>query len=409
MHHVISSEKKPIKIWADTLDDNALDQAKNLANLPFIHSHVALMADSHLGYGMPIGGVIATKDVVIPNAVGVDCGCGMIFTKTNIPVSSVRDVVQEHNTTLLHLMTDKVKRIIPLGFSKHKMPQEWSGFQTAPDTRLIQDNLENAALSLGTLGGGNHFIEFQSSEDGMLCLMIHSGSRNLGKQICDYYNKKAKELNKKWNSSVDPSHDLAFLPIGETATEEYLDAMTFALRFASMNRTLMMERLKSLVFNLVEKYHGDMVFETTMSHNVHHNYAALEKHYGQNVWVHRKGATSARAGEYGIIPGSQGTKSYIVIGKGNRESFTSCSHGAGRLMGRNKAREFLNLDSERQKLDDLGVIHSLGSKNDLDEAPGAYKDIAKVMANQADLVSIEMVLTPLAVVKGPGKQKRKKK
>lgn len=389
---IITTEKIPIKIWTDEIENGALEQAKNLANLPFAFKHVAIMPDTHQGFGMPIGGVLATKDVIIPNAVGVDIGCGMCAVKT-----SLTSIDKE---TLKKIMGE-IRKAIPVGFNKHKEAQK--GIltpklffeQSQPDTIFLKE-YDNAELSLGTLGGGNHFIEIQKGNDGHIWIMIHSGSRNLGLKVAEHYNKIAIEKNKEWFSNTQK--ELNFLPIDSKEGQDYLREMEYCVEFALANRKLMMDRVKEVFIKELHNQNSNIFFDDMI--NIAHNYARLENHYGENVWVHRKGATSAREGEIGIIPGSQGTKSYIVKGKGNPESFMSCSHGAGRKMGRNEAIKNLNLEEEIKKLDDVGVIHAIRGQKDLDEAPGSYKDIDVVMENQKDLVEILVELTPLAVIKG---------
>ena len=384
---VISTEKKPIKMWLNDIEDGALSQAKNLANLPFAFKHIAIMPDSHQGYGMPIGGVLATKGVIIPNAVGVDIGCGMCAVKTSL--------TNLDTETLKHIMGE-IRKVIPVGFNKHNEKQDEKLMPEAPDFLPIICSREynNALKSLGTLGGGNHFIEIQKGNDNHIWIMIHSGSRNLGKQVADYYNKIAIELNKKWHSSIDTKHELAFLPIDSDEGRDYINEMNYCVDFALANRKLMMENIKA-IFDRACSYpeYDEMI-------NIAHNYARMENHFGENVMVHRKGATLATEDTIGIIPGSQGTKSYIVKGKGNPESFNSCSHGAGRKMGRGQAQRDLNLEDEVKRLDDMGVIHAIRGDKDLDEAPGAYKDIDEVMENQKDLVEVLVELTPLGVIKG---------
>jgi tRNA-splicing ligase RtcB len=253
--------------------------------------------------------------------------------------------------------------------------------------------LGKAKYQLGTLGGGNHFIEIQKGDDGYIWIMLHSGSRNFGLKIANVYHKKASALCSKWYSYL-PDKDLAFLPIDTPEAKEYLEAMDYALSFAKENRYLMMNNIKTCFRDVISNIaYGDLT-------DVHHNYANMENHFGTNVMVHRKGATSAKLGEKGIIPGSQGTASYIVEGLGNPQSFMSCSHGAGRKMGRKQASRELNLKNEIEKLDAQGIIHSIRTKDDLDEASGAYKDIDVVMRNQEDLVKILVKLKPIAVIKG---------
>lgn len=390
MKKVILSEKIPIKVWMDSIDEKTMEQVVNLANLPFAFKHICLMPDAHSGYGMPIGGVLAADGVIVPNAVGVDIGCGMCAVKTNLPLSKVP------KAKLIRIVND-IRRRIPVGFNHHKkaqdpglMPQN----HNANELQVIERQYKSALRQVGTLGGGNHFIEIQKDTEGFIWIMVHSGSRNLGKQVADFYNKKAKQLNKLWYSSVSASADLAFLPFRSDEAHQYYNEMRYCVDFAFANRKLMMERIQEIFIEIFPTVDfGDMI-------NIAHNYAAWENHFGKDVVVHRKGATSARKGEIGIIPGSQGTNSYITEGLGNPESFNSCSHGAGRVMGRKEAIRSLSLKEEQRKLDARGILHSVNSPRDLDEAPSAYKNISEVMANQQDLVKIKVELSPLAVVKG---------
>jgi tRNA-splicing ligase RtcB len=376
-----------IKSWCENPEDGAIQQAKNLARLPFAFKQICLMPDTHQGYGMPIGGVIATQGVVVPNAVGVDIGCGMCAVKT-----SLTDIDIES----LKKIMGKIRNRIPLGFNKHQEPQDVS--LMPPEGlmgQVVDREFLNAQLSLGTLGGGNHFIEIQKGEDGHIWIMVHSGSRNLGKQVADFYNKKAVAINERYFSSVPKEWELAFLPMDSDEGNEYLKEMEYCVDFALANRSLMVDRIKGIFRDEII----DISFIPNMI-NIAHNYAVMEHHFGKNVLVHRKGATRAKLGELGIIPGSQGTSSYIVRGKGNEESFMSCSHGAGRRMGRKEAERTLNLEEEKKKLDDKGILHAIRGVSDLDEAAGAYKPIEIVMEEQKDLVDIVVKLEPLAVIKG---------
>jgi len=303
-------------------------------------------------------------------------------------------------TSLKSIEKDSLKSImkeirgrIPLGFNHHKEKMNWSGFDKAPDLKIIQQELDAAHYQLGTLGGGNHFLEIQNGSDGFIWIMLHSGSRNFGLKIAKEYHAKAVELCNRWHSDI-PDKDLSFLPMDTKEAHEYFNAMKFALDFAKENRFRMVEAIKKSFYAIIP----EICFDETI--NIHHNYAALESHFGLDVIVHRKGATSAKEGQTGLIPGSQGTKSYVVKGKGNRESFMSCSHGAGRKLGRKQAQRELDLATEKKRLDDLGIIHAIRKVNDLDEAAGAYKDISVVMDNQKDLVDIVVELCPLAVIKG---------
>jgi len=380
----IETERLPIKLWLHTLDEGALKQARNLANLNYAFHHIALMPDTHEGFGMPIGGVLATRDVVIPNAVGVDIGCGMNAVKTSL------EGLDRHEMTGI---MEELRERIPTGFRHHRKKQDWEGFSRAPDVEIVQRELESAMYQLGTLGGGNHFIELQKGSDGFIWIMLHSGSRNFGYTIAgEFYRRAKREAEEK---GLDlPDIQLAPLFLGTESADEYLSSMDFALEFARASREHMLERVKEAVRGC----RPEVVFGRQI--NIHHNFAALEDHFGQTVCVHRKGATSAGSGELGIIPGSQGTKSYIVRGLGNPDSFRSCSHGAGRIMGRREARRSLDLAGEREKLESRGILHSLMSVGDLDEASGAYKDIEEVMDLQEDLVEELVELSPLGVVKG---------
>ena len=400
--NVIKKEnyKVPVFSWCPEIEENAMEQIDNLVRLPFVFNRVAVMSDCHSGFGMPIGGVLATMGVVIPNAVGVDIGCGMCAVKTSLT---------EIDTETLKKIMGEIRKVIPLGFNKHDNGQD----ECLIPYRLLSEMIEkypvvskeynNALKSLGTLGGGNHFIEIQKGSDGYIWIMIHSGSRNLGKQVADYYNKLAVELNRKWFSDVPKEWELAFLPVDSEEGQSYIREMNYCVDFALANRQLMMDRIMEVFENIIGSDFNNITskeFNNVDIINIAHNYARLENHFGENVWVHRKGATLATENTIGIIPGSQGTKSYIVKGKGNKESFMSCSHGAGRKMSRTKAIKELDLEKEIKMLDDLGVIHGIRNKEDLDEAPSSYKNIDEVMENQKDLVEILVELTPLAVIKG---------
>lgn len=387
MKSVISTERYPIKLWLDDAEEGALQQAKNLANFPFVEGWVALMPDAHQGYGMPIGGVVALRDVVVPNAVGVDIGCGMCAAQ-----SSLSFIEKD----LLKRVMGRVREEVPVGFNHHQKRQ----FEKLPidrevgDLKIVSNEYQSALHQVGTLGGGNHFIEFQMGSDGFVWVMIHSGSRNLGKKVADHYNREAKEYGEIHRRFVVPKEwDLAYLPIDTPIGQAYLGEMQFCVEFAEVSRGLMLKRIQEIMMEEVGATFSREI-------NIAHNYAALETHLGKEVWVHRKGATKAGWGETGIIPGSQGTKSYLVKGLGNSESFNSCSHGAGRRMGRKAAQRALTLTEEVKRLDDLGVVHAIRSSRDLDEAPGAYKDISVVMGNQEDLVRVLVELTPLGVIKG---------
>ncbi len=391
------STKLPIKSWCNTLEEGALTQAINLSNLPFAFKHIALMPDTHQGYGMPIGGVLAAKDYIIPNAVGVDIGCGMCAIKTKFQDELSKEAV-------MSIMAG-IRQVVPMGVGQnHSTPCNDSEMPKMHGTDFVMQIYDAAKYQMGTLGSGNHFVELQRDEENYLWIMLHSGSRKFGKSICDHYNAIAKKLNQKYFSTVDPRHDLAFLHLHSVDGEDYYRDMMYATEFALLNRSKMMDAIMEVLQDCISKYEKktllfDEVNEQSLV-NIHHNYAALENHFNHNVIVHRKGATRARFGETGIIPGSQGSSSYIVEGLGNNDSFTSCSHGAGRQMGRKQAQRTLNLEAEIKRMDDQGIVHGMTSTNDLDEATGAYKDIDIVMEEQKDLVKILYKLRPVASLKG---------
>ena len=381
----------PVKVWAKYVDPHAWKEIDNLSRLPFIYHHLAFMPDVHGGMGMPIGGVLASKKVVVPNAVGVDIGCGMCAVKTNLKADEIsRDVIRKE-------IMSGIRARIPLGMDHHKDLQDEAFMPQGHDIdnlHVVSRQYVSARRQVGTLGGGNHFIELQKDDEGYLWIMLHSGSRNLGKQVGDYYNKMAKELNAMYHTAVDPSWQMHFLPLGSKEFTAYWKEMSYCVDFALCNRQLMMDRIQEIITDAIP----EVQFEPMI--NIAHNYAAWENHYGEDVIVHRKGAVRARAGEIGIIPGSQGTSSYIVEGLGCPESFMSSSHGAGRLMSRTEAIKTLSLKKEIEMLDSKGIIHGIRSQNHLDEAASAYKNIDEVMANQQDLVKIVTRLSPIAVVKG---------
>ena len=388
---IISTENIPIKMWLNDIEEGALTQAKNLANLPFAFKHISIMPDSHQGYGMPIGGILATKKVIIPNAVGVDIGCGMCAVKTPWKIDDI-------DTNTIKKIMGKIREEIPVGFSHHSIKQDSNLMPDLPMPipKILLQEYESALKQIGTLGGGNHFIEIQKDNDNNIWIMIHSGSRNLGYKTARYYNELAIGLNGKWFAYVPKKWELAFLPIDSDEGKQYLQEMQYCVDFALANRKLMLNRVSNIFSNII----GWKKINLTQMINIAHNYATMENHFGTNVMIHRKGATSAREGQLGIIPGSQGTKSYIIKGKGNSDSFNSCSHGAGRTMSRTKARNTLNLEEEIKKMNSKGILHSIRSKKNLDEAPSAYKNIDIVMENQKDLVEIVVELTPLGVIKG---------
>jgi len=394
--------KLPIKSWCDDLEEKAMEQAVNLANHPVTEKHVALMPDCHVGYGMPIGGVIACRNAVIINAVGVDIGCGMIAVETDCSSEVFAEMKVRRD------FLNSIKELVPLGKGKaHKEKQTWDGFdrysEVVKDDNTITWPSKLDRKNLGSLGGGNHFIELQKDDNDKIWLMIHSGARNLGYRIANHYYKIAEEFNRTEGIEL-PDKELAFLYADSLDGMNYIRDMNFALEYALENRHRMMKCVKEKL----AKHIVNVNFLREI--NIHHNYAALEEHFGEEFWIHRKGATSAKKDEYGIIPGSMGTPSYIVRGLGNSESFMSCSHGAGRIMGRAEASRSLTVDECNEAMkgivcDRWNIIRKKRKGNtvenyDLSEAPQAYKDIDKVIESELDLIEPIVKLYPLGVLKG---------
>ena len=406
----LDTESLPIRSWCADVEPGALKQAENLSRHPALVSHVALMPDCHQGYGMPIGGVVAADQAVIPAAVGVDIGCGMRAVETDLPAERFADI------RFRRAFQERLKERIPVGEGvSHPDRQEWDGFESYIEHNKARAGLWPAKLdrmNLGTLGGGNHFIELQRStpvdgSDGELdggsriWLMIHSGSRNLGKRIEEHYHRIAARLCERFRVRL-PDPDLAFLPIEEEEGHDYFTDMLFALRYAEENRRRMMAAFKETV----AEFAPEATFVREL--DVHHNYAAVEEHGGRKVFVHRKGAPSAEKDELGIIPGSMGAASYIVRGLGNPDSFESCSHGAGRRMSRIAACTTLTPEQCDAALE--GIVYErwhaykkfgkAKGRLDLSEAPQAYKDIEDVIRSERDLVEPLVRLVPMASLKG---------
>jgi tRNA-splicing ligase RtcB len=396
---VLSKTRVPVKIWSDlsTVESSALDQLTNTANLPFVFKHVAAMPDVHLGHGATVGSVIATKGAICPAAVGVDIGCGMMAIKTNLDPAIVQDKIKE--------IRHSIERSVPVGFNKNSKilttVNNWKGWQTFADlnaTKLHKkgesDLLATCMAQLGTLGGGNHFIEVCLDLDNNVWVMLHSGSRNIGKSLAEMHIYGAKEEMKKMFISL-PDPDLAYYVEQTVQYDQYMFDLHWAQEYALANREEMMRRIiKDISYAI---YGEDGKVQKLMEVNCHHNYVSRENHYGENVLVTRKGAVRARSGDLGIIPGSMGAKSYIVKGLGNPESFNSCSHGAGRRMSRGEAKR-------RFTLDDLALqtagVECRKDEGIIDEIPGAYKDIDEVMANQSDLVEVVAQLKQVMCIKG---------
>lgn len=371
-----------------TLEDKARKQLMNLSEMPFIFSHIAVMPDAHWGMGSTVGSVIATKGAIIPAAVGVDIGCGMAAVKLKFKVDKLGDSLDK--------LRSSIERSIPVGFKTNKEIT----YRMVSSINLLMPNGEIASektlSQLGTLGGGNHFIEICADENNDAWIVLHSGSRNIGKTSAEKHINKAKGLMKEYFISL-PDPDLAYLVQGTPEFTDYIDDLLWCQEYAKQNRNEMMLRVLKDVSHHVfgeEKRYDHLV---EMRVDCHHNFTQQENHYGKNIWITRKGAVSAREGQLGIIPGSMGTRSYIVKGKGNLESFCSCSHGAGRAMSRNKAKKLFTLE------DHIKATQGVECRKDedvIDETPGAYKNIDAVMAAQSDLVDVVHTLKQILCVKG---------
>lgn len=406
-----NKQKVPIYSWVpeNKIEPDCLVQLQNVSNLPFVHKHVSCMPDVHLGNGTPIGCVYGSKDYVVIGSVGVDIGCGMRYLQTDIKWQDIKDIKNNDGQEIRKVILSTIMRNIPVGFNHHKTPQnEWltvaggiTDVAAIESTTIIAREYEKSLYQLGTLGGGNHFIELQQDELGRVAIMIHSGSRNLGKQVCDHYNKLARDINKLYFSSIPDNQELAFLPIASKEGIAYLAEMQLCLDFAYKNRELMMERAKNVFLNILEKYGNIKGITILKNIDVHHNYATMENHFGENVLVHRKGAVRARRTDNVIIPGSMGTASYVGYGLENQDSFNSCSHGSGRTMGRKEALRQFSAQHVMESMAKLDIVLLKPNKDDVaEECAEAYKDIEDVINNEKDLVEVTTRLTPLGVIKG---------
>jgi tRNA-splicing ligase RtcB len=395
MYEIIETGFAPIKAWFRDVpvEIEARKQLENIARLPFIFRHVAAMPDVHLGKGATVGSVIATKSAIVPAAVGVDIGCGMAAVMTNITGRELPD-------SLARIRRD-IEAAVPLGPNSHKevtknADKAWYGglklgWEAIEKKHPCISRKESAARQIGTLGGGNHFIELCLDEADRLWIMLHSGSRNVGNRIGAYFIDKAKEEIGRTDIRL-ADRDLAWLAEGTPLFDDYVEAVGWAQDYARTNREAMMAAVLKVL-----KRHFPQLEVTDVAVNCHHNYVQRERHFGENVWLTRKGAVRAAAGELGIIPGSMGTRSYIVRGKGSAESFESCSHGAGRTMSRTAAKKRFTLKDHEEATRGVECRKDGGV---LDETPKAYKDIDTVMAAQADLVDVVHTLRQVVCVKG---------
>lgn len=398
------TEGAPLKLWDShgAFEDSAMQQLRNVARLPFIHRHVAGMPDVHWGMGATVGSVIATKGAIVPAAVGVDIGCGMMAVRT--------DMTSQRLPENLHAVRSAIEAAVPHGRTDNGGKNDRGAWGDTPahveaDWSLMAGGLKkiidkhpkaashNTDRHLGTLGTGNHFIEVCLDEEDRVWLMLHSGSRGIGNKIGTYFIEAAKrEMERYFIGNYLPDKDLAYLVERTELFDDYVEAVGWAQNFAMMNRRVMMDAVVRACKSIL----GDFKL-TDEAVNCHHNYVEREHHFGENVLVTRKGAVRARAGDLGIIPGSMGTGSFIVEGLGNRDSFCSCSHGAGRRLSRGKAKKEITLEAHAEAM--KGIEARLDA-DVLDESPAAYKDIGAVMAAQNDLVAIKHRLRQVVNVKG---------
>ena len=399
----IETKGAHIKAWTHgvPIEDAALQQLKNVAALPFIHSHVAVMPDVHWGRGATVGSVIPTLGAIIPAAVGVDIGCGMMAVRTSLRA--------EHLPDNLAAIRSDIEAAVPHGRTDNGGRNDVGAWQAeAPASaqarwgvledgyKAVVDKHPKAAHPrglghLGTLGTGNHFIELCLDEEGRVWVMLHSGSRGVGNRFGSYFIERAKHEMRRWFVNL-PDAELAYFPEGTEGFIDYIRAVSWAQKYALANREVMMEAVLSV---LTSRWPD--LFATELAVNCHHNYVTKERHFGADVFVTRKGAVRAGAGDLGIIPGSMGAKSFIVRGKGNRDSFCTCSHGAGRAMSRSEAKRRFSLEDHA-----AATAHVECRKDEgvIDETPMAYKDIDAVMAAQSDLVEIVHTLRQVVCVKG---------
>ncbi|WGL16854.1 RtcB family protein [Microbulbifer bruguierae] len=386
----------PVKIFTSDIENSALQQLKNIAQLPIVYSHVAAMPDVHMGIGATVGSVIPTLGAIIPAAVGVDIGCGMNAVRTSLHAHQLPDNLKP--------LQDAIEAQVPVGFARHKQVHARENaaknlasgadllFARHPELlKKLRNPQETWVTQLGTLGGGNHFIEICLDEDNFVWVMLHSGSRGIGNAIGQHFIQLAKRDMEGHIHNL-PDRDLAYFQEGNPHFDEYVDAVHWAQEYARVNRQEMMK----LVLEVLQGQLPPFTL-TSEAINCHHNYVVREQHFGRDVFVTRKGAISAQHDQLGIIPGSMGTRSYIVRGRGNPEAFCSCAHGAGRRMSRTAARKrFTTRDLVAQTMG----VQCRKDKGVIDEIPAAYKDIDQVMENQTDLVDVVHTLKQVICVKG---------
>lgn len=395
---MLNKGRVPVKIYTDDIEHEALQQLINIAQLPIVHGHIAAMPDVHMGIGATVGSVIPTKQAIIPAAVGVDIGCGMNAVQLSVRAEDLPDNLAP--------LRSAIEAVVPVGFSQHKArqaPGDAHSLRTLNDRLAIIVDKHPAVIKmqkrfnetwlcqLGTLGGGNHFVELCLDQEQRLWVMLHSGSRGLGNVLGRYFIALAKKDMQRLQSNL-PDRDLAYFKEGSQWFADYVEAVNWAQDYALLNRREMMRLILQALKNHLPPFtlHGEAI-------NCHHNYVAIEEHFGEKLFITRKGAISARMGQLGIIPGSMGARSYIVRGLGNPESMCSCAHGAGRRMSRSEAKRRFNREDLAEQTQGVECRKDSGV---IDEIPGAYKDIDQVMANQSDLVEVVHTLKQVVCIKG---------
>ncbi len=385
-----ASNATPVKVWTNDIDEATQQQLQNVAALPFIHHHVAAMPDVHLGLGATIGAVIPTVDAIVPAAVGVDIGCGMVAVRTSLTANELPDN--------LKAVRFGIESRVPVGFAGHARDdiRQHAVRKLQSRVRAFADNYPSLVtdkwmLQIGSLGGGNHFIEVCLDEAQRVWVVLHSGSRGFGNRIGQYFIGLAKQEMQRKHVHL-PDRSLAYLQQGSELFSDYVGAVELAQDYARINREEMLDLIVEAM-----RMHLPPFSLTQEAINCHHNYVARERHFGREVWLTRKGAIRAQAGDLGIVPGSMGAASYIVRGRGNTESFCSCAHGAGRRMSRHQAKRTFSLEDMQQQ---TAGVECRKDKGVIDEIPAAYKDINEVMANQSDLIEVVHTLKQMLCVKG---------
>ena len=391
MAEIVNTARIPVHVFApmDAIQPDCITQAENVANLPVSFHHVALMPDAHVGYGIPVGGVAAIENALIPYAVGNDIGCGVATCSLGV---NARDVRRGDLGRLL----DNVSSRVPVGPKTRKRPLKSRLFSNLPNLPVVLANRDRAERQLGTLGSGNHFIEFQADEEGWMWVMIHSGSRNVGLRVCTHYSRRAKSRRKRDRSAKRlRDANLSWLELGDGSDgDSYLAEMSFCQDYARENRRLMMDEILRAARQVLGKIsEGERV-------DIHHNYAEKETHYGKEVWVHRKGAVRAETGDTVLVPGSMATASYVGRGLGLAESFRSSAHGAGRKMGRGQSKRAFTPQQVVREMDRLNIVHKATKSGLVEESGWSYKDVDMVMSSQSELVAPVRRLRPVAVLKG---------